>query len=132
MLMTRGTCTTEPHRCLLHKVTTFKTRRYSQPVKYRKKHKVLEKNEDKGICDKYMRNKPHKVMVIKIPPGLQRRLDVQQNFNKERKKSNQSELKNMITKMKNTVQEINSRLQDAEQISDLGYRGMESNQDNKT
>lgn len=79
-----------------------------------------------------MRNKPHKVMVIKIPPGLQRRLDVQQNFNKERKKSNQSELKNMITKMKNTVQEINSRLQDAEQISDLGYRGMESNQDNKT
>ena len=44
-----------------------------------------------------------------------------ENFNKEieNRKQNQSELKNAITDLKYTLERINSRLEDAEHISDL-------------
>lgn len=44
-----------------------------------------------------------------------------ENFNKEieNRKKNQSELKNAITDLKYTLERINSRLEDAEHISDL-------------
>lgn len=38
-----------------------------------------------------------------------------QNFNKENIKMKQSELENIVTELKNTVEGINSRLQDVEE-----------------
>jgi len=43
-------------------------------------------------------------------------------------KKNQAELKNLITEMKNTLEEINRRLEDAEWISNLEDKIMESNE----
>ena len=40
--------------------------------------------------------------------------ELSENFNKENIKKNQSELNNIITEMKNTLEGINSRLEDAE------------------
>ena len=51
-----------------------------------------------------------------------RKMDkLSENFNKEieNRKKNQSELKNAITDLKYTLERINSRLEDAEHISDL-------------
>lgn len=47
--------------------------------------------------------------------------ELSENFNKEieNRKKNQSELKNAITDWKYTLERINSRLEDAEHISDL-------------
>ena len=63
-------------------------------------------------------------MVTKVG----RRMDkLSENFNKEieYRKKNQSELKNTITDMKNTLERINSRVEDAEDISDLEDRELE-------
>lgn len=57
--------------------------------------------------------------------------ELSKNFNRERKKhkKNQSELKNTITKMKNTPEGITSRWEDSEeQIHDLEDRVMGSTQ----
>ena len=63
-------------------------------------------------------------MVTKVG----RRMDkLSENFNKEieYRKKDQSELKNTITDMKNTLERINSRVEDAEDISDLEDRELE-------
>ena len=56
--------------------------------------------------------------------------DLSKTFNKEIEniKKNQSEMKNSITKIQNTLEQIDSRLQEAEKLSsDLQDRVMESN-----
>ena len=69
-------------------------------------------------------NKEFKAMFIKILIKLRRKMDeYSENFNKKIRniKKYQSELKN-TTEMKNTPEGINSRLDDAEQISNVGGR----------
>ena len=55
--------------------------------------------------------------------------ELSENFSKEieNTKKNQSELKNTIAEMKTTLQGINSRLEDAEQVSNLEDMEMEIN-----
>lgn len=71
-------------------------------------------------------------MMVKILTGLEKRIEeLIETFNKEieNSKKNQSEMKTIITKIKNTLEAIN-RLEDAEEhISDLDDRVMESTQD---
>ena len=63
-----------------------------------------------------------------MPTKLGRRVDeLSENFSKEieNTKKNQSELKNTIAEMKTTLLGINSRLEDAEQVSNLEDMEME-------
>lgn len=53
-----------------------------------------------------MPNKELKFILIKMLNGLERKVELSENFNKEIEK-NQSELKNIITEMKNTLEGIN-------------------------
>ena len=55
--------------------------------------------------------------------------ELSENFSKEieNTKKNQSELKNTIAEMKTTLLGINSRLEDAEQVSNLEDMEMEIN-----
>jgi len=76
-------------------------------------------------------NREFQVMVIKILPGLEKTVeDLIETLNKERENiKNESEMKNSITEIENTLGGINSRLEEAkEQTSDLEDRVMESNQ----
>jgi len=76
-----------------------------------------------------MPNREFKVMVVKILTGHEKewRISVRSpNKEIENLKKNQSEMKNSITKNKNTGEGINSRLEETEeQISDLEDREME-------
>lgn len=65
-----------------------------------------------------MPDKEFKVVIIKILPGMERRVgEPSKNFNKdiENIKKDQSELKKTVTEMKNAPEGINSRLADAEE-----------------
>lgn len=74
-------------------------------------------------------DKEFEVMVIKMFTWLERRIDeFSENFNKEKEKMKKTGLKNTITEMKNTVEGISSRLEDAEQISNLEGRVTKSTQ----
>ena len=70
-------------------------------------------------------------MVIKALIGLEKRVgDISETFNKEIEniKRDQSETKNSITEIKHTLHRINNKLEEAEQISDMEDRIMETNQ----
>ena len=72
-----------------------------------------------------------KVMVIKALIGLEKRVgDISETFNKEIEniKRDQSETKNSITEIKHTLHRINNKLEEAEQISDMQDRIMETYQ----
>lgn len=66
-------------------------------------------------------------MDIKILNGLEKKMDeFNENFNNNIK-TNQSKVKNSVTKIeKNTLEAINSRLEDAEWISNLEDRVMKA------
>ena len=68
-------------------------------------------------------------MIIKILNGLEKTMeDINKTFNTEINKK-QSEMKNTITEIENTLDGINGRREAEEQISsDLEDRVMESNQ----
>lgn len=70
-------------------------------------------------------------MIVKMIKELRRRRDKQREKLEvlpKRKYKEQPEIKNTIAEMKTTLQEINSRLEDAEeQISNLEDREMEIN-----
>ena len=64
-----------------------------------------------------MPDREFKVMDIKILTGLEKRVeDLNKTLNKEIKNTekNQLEMKNSITEIKNTLDGINSRLEEAE------------------
>lgn len=90
--------------------------------------KIMVEELNKMVISSIPNNKL-KVMVIKILTGLEERAeDLSKTSTKRQKtKRNQSDMKN-ITKINNTIDGISSRLQEAEQISDLEDRIMESNQ----
>ena len=71
-------------------------------------------------------------MVIKMLTVLEKTVgELCENFRQktENVKKNQSELKNLTAKMKNTLEEINSRWEDAQEwISYLEDRVLQSNQ----
>ena len=89
--------------------------------------KEQDKTSEKELNEMEISNVPNiqfQGMIIKMLTKLGRRMDEHsENFNKEVEytKRNQSELKNTIGEMKNTLQGINSRLDDIE-ISDLEDR----------
>ena len=77
-----------------------------------------------------MPDREFKVMVIKITTVFEKGMEnLTETLNKEIENINQSEMKNSITEIKNTLHGRNSRLEEAEEwISDLEDRVMESNQ----
>lgn len=77
----------------------------------------MEKPQKKELNEtdiKHLPDKEFNTVVIKMPNTGWRRTDEHsENFTKiENTKKNQSELCNTVTEMKNTLEEINSRLND--------------------
>lgn len=126
-LVTRGFCATR-HKTPSTKDHFFKSRRWSRSTYYiqiqnketeeyilKKKTKTqkISKRETSILIDEEF-----EATVIKMLSEFRKRLDELSDnfFNKETEniENNQSELKNIITKMKNTLETINIRLDDAE------------------
>lgn len=71
--------------------------------------KELNETERSNLSDKEL-----KVMVIVTLPECRRKINTERTSTKRKHKRKQTELKAMITEMKNTLDGIKSRLDDAE------------------
>ena len=96
--------------------------------------KEQDKSSEKELTETEITNLPdkeYKVMDIRMLTELKRRIDEHsENFNKELEniKKNQAELKNTIMENKNSLEGINSRVDDTERINKLDYRLQEVTQ----
>jgi len=112
-------------------------RKHRDPDTLRQRN-MIQMKEQKETSEKELNkmeiinlpDKEFKVMVLKIFMGFERKVDeLSEYFKKdiENVKKKQSKLKYTIIKMKNTLEGINSRVDDVEQISDVEDRVVESN-----
>ena len=93
------------------------------------------KTPEKQLNEMEIGNLPEKefrIMIVKIIQYLGKRMEakiekMQEMFNKdlEELKNKQTEMNNTITEMKNALEGINSRITEAERISDLEDRMVE-------
>ena len=87
--------------------------------------KEQDKTPEEQLCEVEIGNLPKKefrVMIVKMTQDLGKRTDaqtekIQEIFNKELEdlKNKQTEMNNTITEMKNALEGINSRLNEAEE-----------------
>ena len=83
------------------------------------------KNQPDQTNEEEVGNLPEKefrVMIVKMIPNLGNRMEkIQETFNKdlEELKSKQTMMNNIINEIKNSLERINSRITEAERISDL-------------
>ena len=105
--------------------------------------KEQDKTPEKQLNEVEMGNLPEKefrIMLVKMIQDLGKRMEakmekMQEMFNKDLEelknkhleglKNKQTEMNNTITEMKNTLEGINSRITEAEQITDLEDRMVE-------
>ena len=97
--------------------------------------KEQDKTSEKQLNEGETGNLPEKefrIMIVNTIQDLGKRMEakvekMQEMFNKELEelKNKQTEMNNTITEMKNTLEGINSRITEAEQISDLEDRMVE-------